>query len=94
MRVTEAAGQVETTRKSVEAARTALSLAQQTLDAELKKLRAGASSTFFVLQDQDQLAQAEAGYYQALADQRSAVALYDQEIGTTLERYHVTLADR
>jgi outer membrane protein TolC len=94
LRVTEAAGQVETTRKSVEAARTALSLAQQTLDAELKKLRAGASSTFFVLQDQDQLAQAEAGYYQALADQRSAVALYDQEIGTTLERYHVTLADR
>jgi outer membrane protein TolC len=95
LRVTEAAGQVETTRKSVEAARTALSLAQQTLDAELKKLRAGAgTSTFVVLQYQDQLAQAEAGYYQALADQRSAVALYDQQIGTTLERYHVTLADK
>jgi outer membrane protein TolC len=93
--VTEAAGQVETTRKSVEAARAALKLAQQTLDAELKKLRAGAgTSTFVVLQYQDQLAQAETSYYQALADQRSAVALYDQQIGTTLERYHVTLADK
>jgi outer membrane protein TolC len=93
--VTQAAGQVETTRKSVEAAQAALNLAQQTLDAELKKLRAGTgTSTFVVLQYQDQLAEAEASYYQALADQRSAVALYDREIGTTLERYHVTLADK
>jgi outer membrane protein TolC len=93
LRVTQAAGQVETTRKSVEAARAALNLAQRTLDAELKKLRAGTgTSTFVVLQYQDQLAQAEAGYYQALADQRSAVALYDQEIGTTLDRYHVVLS--
>ena len=95
LRVTAAAGQVETTRKSVEAADAALKLAQQTLDAELKKLRAGVgTSTFVVLQYQDQLAQAETSYYQALADQRSAVALYDQQIGTTLERYHVTLADK
>lgn len=93
--VTEAAGQVETTRKSVEAAHAALQLAQQTLDAELKKLRAGAgTSTFVVLQYQDQLAQAETSYYQALADERSAVALYDRQIGTTLERYHVTLAEK
>jgi len=93
--VTQAAGQVETTRKSVEAARAALKLAQQTLDAELKKLRAGAgTSTFVVLQYQDQLAAAESSYFQSLADQRNAVALYDREIGTTLERYHVTLADK
>jgi outer membrane protein len=95
LRVTEAAGQVETTRKSVEAADAALKLAQQTLDAELKKLRAGVgTSTFVVLQYQDQLAQAETSYYQALADQRSAVALYDQQIGTTLQRYHVMLAEK
>ena len=91
LRVTQAAGQVETTRKSVEAARAALDLAQKTADDELKKLRAGASNTFYVLRVQESLAQAEAGYYQALADQRSAVAYYDREIGTTLERYHVVL---
>jgi outer membrane protein TolC len=92
--VTQAAGQVETTRKSVEAAKLALDLAQRTADDELKKLRAGASNTFFVLQEQEMLAQAETSYYQALADQRNAVALYDREIGTTLERYHITLADK
>jgi outer membrane protein TolC len=93
--VTQAAGQVETTRKSVEAAKVALDLAQQTADAELKKLRAGVgTSTFVVLQYQDQLALAETSYYQTLADQRNAVALYDHEIGTTLARYHVTLADK
>jgi outer membrane protein TolC len=92
--VTQAAGQVETTRKSVEAAKVALDLAQRTADDELKKLRAGASNTFFVLQEQEMLAQAETSYYQALADQRNAVALYDREIGTTLERYHITLADK
>jgi len=92
--VTQAAGQVETTRKSVEAAKVALDLAQRTADDELKKLRAGASKTFFVLQEQEMLAQAETSYYQALADQRNAVALYVREIGTTLERYHITLADK
>ncbi len=92
--VTEAAGQVETTRKSVAAAKAALDLARQTADAELKKLRAGASNTISVLINQDQLAQAEAGYYQALANERNAVALYDHEIGTTLARNHITLADK
>ncbi|HZL47116.1 MAG TPA: TolC family protein [Opitutaceae bacterium] len=91
--VTAAAGDVETTRKRVEAARAALDLAQKTLDAELKKLRAGTgTSTFVVLNYQDQLAEVEANYYQALADQRRAVAVYDREIGTTIDRYHIVLS--
>jgi outer membrane protein TolC len=94
LNVTEAADQVETTRKSVAAAKVAFDLAQQTADDELKKLRAGASNTFFVLQEQEMLAQAETSYYQALAEQRNAVAAYDREIGTTLARYHITLADK
>ncbi len=93
--VTAAAGDVETTRKRVDAARGALDLAQMTLDAELKKLRAGVgTSTFVVLNYQDQLAEVETSYYQALADQRRAVAVYDHEIGTTLARNHVTLAEK
>jgi outer membrane protein TolC len=89
--VTQAANQVVMTRKSVEAAKLALDLYQQTADAELKKLRAGQSSTFNVVQDQTQLGQVETSYYQALADERNAVAFYDREIGTTLARYHITL---
>jgi outer membrane protein TolC len=89
--VTQAANQVVMTRKSVDAAKLALDLYQQTADAELKKLRAGQSSTFNVVQDQTQLAQVETSYYQALADERNAVAHYDRETGSTLERYHIVL---
>jgi outer membrane protein TolC len=92
--VTQAANQVVMTRKSVEAAKVALDLYQQTADAEMKKLRAGQSSTFNVVQDQTQLALVEAGYYQALANERNAVAHYDHEIGTTLARYRITLTEK
>ena len=92
--VTQAANQVVMTRKSVEAAKVAMDLYQRTAEAELKKLRAGQSTTFNVVQAQTQLAQVETSYYQALANERNAVAHYDHEIGTTLERYHITLADK
>jgi outer membrane protein TolC len=92
--VAMAVGQIDTTQKRVEATRTALKLTQQSLDEEIKKLRAGASSTFNVLYIQDQLAAAENNYYQALADQRRAAAVYDHEIGTTLAHYQITLSER
>src|SRR5690606_4857663 len=41
VRLGNAAGQIETTRQRIEATRLARELAQQNLDAELKKLRAG-----------------------------------------------------
>ncbi len=90
--VTAAAGQVETTRKRVEAARLALDLSQKTVNAELKKLRAGSSNTFTVLQDQNLLMIAESAYNGALADQRRAAATYEHETGITLERHHVELS--
>ncbi len=89
--VTHAAGQIETTRRRAAADRTAYDLAQQVLDAEVKKYRAGTSSTFLVLNYQDQLIGAENNLYVALAAQRNAVALYDHEIGRTLERHQITL---
>ena len=92
--VAAAAGQIETAQKRVAATQAALKLSQQSLDAELKKLRAGASSTFFVLDLQERLAGVENNYYLALADQRRAAAAYEREIGTTLEHYHLTLTDK
>jgi outer membrane protein TolC len=92
--VATAAGQIETTDKRVEATRAALKLTQQSLDEEIKKLRAGASSTFNVLYIQDQLAGAENSFYQALVDQRRAAAIYEHETGATLARYHVILTDK
>ncbi|HWA86299.1 MAG TPA: TolC family protein [Opitutus sp.] len=84
VRVASAAGQIDTTRQRVAADLTAYNLAKQALDDEEKKLRAAASSTFFVLQLQENLAFAELGYEAALADQRRALATYDQVLGRTL----------
>jgi outer membrane protein TolC len=79
-----AAGQIETTRQRVMAAENALKLAGQYLDAEQKKFTAGTTSTFLVIQAQDQLAVSQNNYARALADQRRALANYDREIGVTL----------
>ena len=86
-----AAGQIETTRQRVTAAENALQLAGQYLDAEQKKFLAGSSSTFLVIQAQDQLAFAQNSHARALADQRRALANYHREIGTTLLNRNITV---
>lgn len=90
--VSEAAGQVETTGERIVTARKAYAVGEQALEDEQKKLRAGYSSTFVVLQLQEEMIALEGRVAQALADHRRAIAAYDHEIGTTLERNHVTLA--
>ena len=92
--VATAAGQIETAQKRVAATRAARELNEQLLQAELTRLQAGTGSTFNVLYQQDLLTQADSQYFQALADQRSAAANYQQAIGTTLEDYHITLSDK
>jgi outer membrane protein len=91
--VAAADGQIETTRKRVAADETAVSLAKQAIDAEEKKNKAGTGSTSAVIQEQQILASAENSVANALAAERQAVAVYDQTLGTTLERYHVTFSD-
>jgi outer membrane protein len=89
--VATADGQVETTRKRVDADQAAVALAKQALEAEEKKNKAGTGSTISVIQEQQILASAETAVSYALAAQRQAAAVYDQTLGTTLERYHVKL---
>jgi outer membrane protein TolC len=93
VRVSNAAGQIETARKRVAATRSARELAQQTLDAEIKLLRTatGATSTFVVLQYQEQLAAAEVAEFEARAAEQKAVAEYDRQIGTTLRTWRIQL---
>jgi outer membrane protein len=89
--ISRAAGNIETTRQRVAADRAALELARQALDGELKKLRAGTSSTFVVLNLQAELISAENSFQNALADERRAHAVYDRELGRTLAVNHITL---
>jgi len=89
--VTAAAGQLETTKQRVAADKIAFELAEQALENEQKRFKAGTSSTFFVLQQQEILSSAQNSYARALADQRRAQANYDRELGATLERHGITL---
>ena len=93
VRIGNAAGQIETTTRRMEATRRARELAQQSLEAELKKLRAGTSNTFFVLQQQELLTEAESREYLAFADHQKALAEYDRQLGLTLEKHRVTVAE-
>ena len=89
--VANSIGQLETAVQRVEATTRAYELAQQALDAEEKRFRAGTSSTYFVLQLQEQLAAAQSSQVRAIADQRRAIALYEREIGTTIASHALTV---
>lgn len=90
--VASAAGQINTARRRVTVTRQAYELAKQALDAEVKRLRAGTSSTFFVLQLQENLIETENRQTAALSDVRRAIAAYERETGATLERHNIALA--
>lgn len=86
-----AAGQIDTTRKRIEAARVAREFSQMTLDAAQARLASGTSTTFEVLQFQRDLATAEASEFRARADYIIAVASYARLTGATLERNRIIL---
>ena len=89
--VGNAAGQIETTQQRIQSARRARQLAQSTLDAEVKRLRVGQSSTFFVAQQQELLSIAEVREAAAMSDYHKALAEYDRQLGVTLEKLNVSL---
>jgi outer membrane protein TolC len=89
--VANAAGQIDTTQKRVTATQRAYELGVQSLEGENKKLQAGTTSTFQVLQFQETLTSLESARARALADHRRALANYDRALGRTLERFAITL---
>ncbi|RXK56150.1 TolC family protein [Oleiharenicola lentus] len=89
--VGNAAGQIETAQKRIQANRRAREHAQATLDAEVKRLRVGQSSTFFVAQQQELLSIAEVREAAAMSDYHKALAEYDRQLGLTLEKLNVTV---
>lgn len=76
--VTRLADQVANARQQVLAATTARQLAEQRLDAENARLKAGLSTTFLVLQAQRDLATAQTNELRALLDFRKALVDWEQ----------------
>jgi outer membrane protein len=68
-------------------------LQQQTLDADQKKYKLGASTVFQVIQDQQSLATSESSEVQALANYSHARIAFDQALGTTLDINHISLQE-
>lgn len=91
VQVGNAAGRIETAQKRIQADRQARELAQATLDAEVKRLRVGQSSTFFVAQQQELLSIAEVREAAAMSDYHKALADYDRQLGVTLEKLNVSI---
>ena len=68
-------------------------LQEQTLDAEQKKYTLGASTIFFVIQAQRDLAQAQATEVAALSAYNHAKVNLDQATGLTLDTYGVSVEE-
>ena len=92
--VDDAVGHVETNLKSVEAARAATRLAEESLDAEKRKLQAGTSTTFLVLQAQTQLATARVAQIRAEADYHESLVALDLAEGTILAKNSIVLDEK
>jgi len=92
--VDNAVGRLQTNLKRVDATRAASRLAAESLKAEETKLRAGASTSFLVLQAQSQLAAAKAAEIRARADYSESLITLDLAEGNTLRKNNITLDDR
>jgi len=78
-------------RARYDAAVKARVLAQQTLEADQKKLTLGAGTAFQVIQDQRDLASSESAEVQSMANYSHARIALDQALGDTLDVNHVSL---
>lgn len=91
IRVDNSAGQIFTNRQRIVSTAEARKLAQESLDAGVQRLKAGTATTFEVLELQKKLAEAELSEIRARSDFNKAVAEFDRQTGTTLERNRVFL---
>jgi outer membrane protein TolC len=91
LEVTNALIAVDQARESYEAARSERILQEQTLSAEREKLEVGASTSFYVVQYQRDLAAAQSAEVSALASYQKAKAVLQRSVGTILEDYSVVM---
>jgi outer membrane protein TolC len=89
--VREAARRIETNAKRVEAARLARTLAEEQLRIEERRLRAGVTTTFNVLQFQRDLTSAQAVEVQAVNEYQKSLANLERVQGTALEKFRIEL---
>lgn len=87
--VDNAAGEIRAAEERITSTTESRKLAKEALDGAEERLRAGAGTTFTVLELQQNLAEAEAAEVRAKADFNIAVAEFERRTGTILSRYGV-----
>lgn len=89
--VLDAVQSVEASWRQVEAARRARDLAERALELQQEKLRAGRASNFEVLSFQSDLRAADSQELSARIGYLNALTSLDQQIGSTLETWRISL---
>jgi HAE1 family hydrophobic/amphiphilic exporter-1 len=89
VQVRNAVQAVEIAKMRIEAARANREYAQKQLEGEEKRFQAGLTSTFFVLQRQNELSQARFNEIRALTDYNISVAQLQRVISTTLSSNNI-----
>ena len=80
-------------RDAYEAAVQTRQLQQEALEAEQQRYAVGASTSFFVIQIQRDLTQAQTTELIARGNYAKARAALDRALGVTLEKYNLSIAD-
>jgi outer membrane protein len=93
LEVTNASIAVEQARDTYEATKSERISQEQTLAAEQQKLDVGASTTYFVIQYQRDLAAARSAEVSALANYQKAKTILQRVTGTILDDYQIVLDD-
>ncbi len=91
--VTNAVHQLEQAKLSMAASQEALELSKKNLVAQQRKIELGEKTSFFVLDAQTDLAQAELSLLQAEANYEIAVAEVQHATGKLLEPYQIQIMD-
>ncbi|MFL6214948.1 MAG: TolC family protein [Blastocatellia bacterium] len=82
---------VETTRQRVDTARASREAAQKQLASEQRRFQAGLSTTYFVLERQNALSEAQGRELRAMTDYNKALSELQRVMGTTLTTANVEL---
>ncbi len=91
--VTNAVIAVEQARASYEATRSERIAQEETLAAEREKLEVGASTNFFVIQFQRDVAAAKSSEISALASYEKARAALERATGSILSDHHIEMSE-
>jgi outer membrane protein len=88
-----AARGVDTSRQEIESARVSVRFSERNLEAERRKYENGLSTSFQILQVEEDLTSARSRLVNAITGYRRAIVEYDHSIGRLLEHSGVTVVD-